>query len=103
LGWLHILKQDGVDTETKQRALEIIEHNALAQAQLIEDLLDVSRVITGKLRLNLTPVDLDESIEKAIEVVRPTQIHAIRWNGDNRNRSGRRQYKRGRPRYRTGH
>jgi CheY-like chemotaxis protein/two-component sensor histidine kinase len=53
------------------KALEIIERNARTQAQLIDDLLDVSRIITGKLRLDVRPVDPNSFIESAIEAVRP--------------------------------
>jgi CheY-like chemotaxis protein len=54
------------------RALETIERNAQAQAQLIEDLLDVSRIVSGKLRLEMRPVDIRDIVEEAIETVRPT-------------------------------
>ncbi len=69
IGWSHMLRRGTLDDATKSRALETIERNAKSQAQLIEDLLDVSRVITGKLRLNIGPVDLASVINAAIDSV----------------------------------
>jgi CheY-like chemotaxis protein len=60
-----------VDEATVRRALETIERNAHSQAQLVEDLLDVSRIITGKLRLNVRAVELVSVIELSIEAIRP--------------------------------
>ena len=57
LGWSRMLRTNRFDAETAAQALETIERNAKAQAQLIEDLLDVSRIITGKLRLDIRPVE----------------------------------------------
>ena len=54
------------------RALETIERNARSQAQLVDDLLDVSRIVTGKLRLDLRPVALAVAVETALDAVRPT-------------------------------
>ncbi len=71
LGWVQLLKGDGLDDDTTQRALEIIERNTNAQGQLIEDLLDLSRIISGKLRLELHPIDLEPSIQGALDAVRP--------------------------------
>jgi signal transduction histidine kinase len=71
LGWIHILRGGQLDAEAAARALEIIERNARSQNQLIEDLLDVSRIITGKLRLDVRPVDPAAIIESAIEAVLP--------------------------------
>lgn len=72
LGWASVLR-DGivVDEETRQQALATIERNCLAQAQLVDDLLDVSRIIAGRLRLEVRPVDLINVIEAAVDVVRP--------------------------------
>jgi signal transduction histidine kinase/ActR/RegA family two-component response regulator/PAS domain-containing protein len=70
LGWVKMLR-DGLAEEKRARALETIERNARAQAQLIEDLLDVSRIVSGKLRLDVEPVDLPLVIERAVETVRP--------------------------------
>ncbi len=70
LGWAHMLRTGQTKGEDG-RALETIERNARAQAQLIDDLLDVSRIITGKLRLDVRPVDPNFFIEAAVESVRP--------------------------------
>lgn len=72
LGWSHLLRTEQLDEEQVSRAFETIERNARAQAQLIDDLLDVSRIITGKLELRLSPVDLSPAIEAAIDSARPT-------------------------------
>jgi signal transduction histidine kinase/ActR/RegA family two-component response regulator len=69
IGWSHLLKSGNLDKATALRALETIDRNAKSQAQLIEDLLDVSRVITGKLRLNNEPVDIASVINAAIDSV----------------------------------
>ncbi|MBE9169230.1 PAS domain-containing protein [Pleurocapsales cyanobacterium LEGE 06147] len=70
LGWVQLLRRGKYDEQTIQRALEIIERNAKLQTQLIEDLLDVSRILRGKMVLNVCPVDLVSVIEGAIETVR---------------------------------
>ena len=71
LGWSRLLQSRKFDETTKARALETIERNAKLQSQLIEDILDVSRIIRGKLRLNINPIDLVSVIESAIDAVRP--------------------------------
>jgi PAS domain S-box-containing protein len=71
LGWATMLRSKQLDETTANRALETIERNARAQNQLINDLLDVSRIITGKLRLNVRPVVLVSVIEAAIDSIRP--------------------------------
>jgi PAS domain S-box-containing protein len=71
LGWARMLRADKLDGATSARALEAIERNAKSQAQLIEDLLDVSRIISGKLRLDVRSVELPLVIEAAIDAVRP--------------------------------
>jgi PAS domain S-box-containing protein len=70
LGWTTILRNTVIDKETRQRALETIERNARAQAQLIEDLLDVSRIVTGKLILEPTPVNLGSLIGSTLDSVK---------------------------------
>jgi PAS domain S-box-containing protein len=70
LGWLWWLRRGPVDEAVQARAIETVERNARAQAQLVEDLLDVSRIVTGKLRLDVRPVDLRTTIEAAIDSVR---------------------------------
>lgn len=71
LGWSQILRNRRLSEEKMALALETIERNARLQFQLIEDLLDVSRIITGKLRLNVTSVSLKKAIKEAIESIRP--------------------------------
>ena len=72
LGWSRLLSSGNLDTETSRKAIEIIDRNTRLQAQLIEDLLDISRIITGKLRLDLHVVPVRDVIERALELVRPT-------------------------------
>jgi PAS domain S-box-containing protein len=71
LGWTRLLQMKELDEATSMHALETVERNAKAQAQLIEDLLDVSRIITGKLRLDVRPLELVPIIEAAMDAVRP--------------------------------
>ena len=71
LGWTSLLRQSLRHPEA-ERALATIDRNARALVQLIEDLLDVSRVITGKLRLELRAVNLGRIVDAAVDVVRPT-------------------------------
>jgi signal transduction histidine kinase len=71
MGWAHVLGQSPGDKPTVQRAAEVVRQNAAAQAQLIEDILDVSRIVGGKLHLDTTAVDLKETIEAAIESLIP--------------------------------
>ncbi|MBD2503102.1 PAS domain S-box protein [Anabaena azotica] len=70
LGWSKLLRSREFDAATTDRALETIERNARLQTQLIEDLLDVSRILQGKLSLNVSPVSLPIVIEAAIDTVR---------------------------------
>src|SRR5437870_521787 len=72
LGWTQILRAKRLDEITTARAFEVIERNAKAQAELIEDMLDVSRIITGRLRLEMQPVRLSSAVEAALDSVRPT-------------------------------
>ena len=71
LGWSNMLLSGRLDGEARDRALETIHRNAQAQNQLISDLLDVSRIISGKLRLDLRTVDPAAIIEEAVEATRP--------------------------------
>ena len=71
LGWAQLLRGGNLEEGELERALETIERNARAQAQLIEDLLDISRIITGKLRLDVRPIELAGVIEAAVDSVRP--------------------------------
>ena len=69
LGWVRLLTAGMVDVSASARALEVIERNVKLLAQLIEDLLDVSRIVAGKLRLEMGPVDPVAVIESAIGAV----------------------------------
>jgi PAS domain S-box-containing protein len=70
-GWSSMLLAKSLDEETSRRAIEIINRNARAQAQIIEDILDVSRIITGKLRLDIQLINPCQVIESAVESARP--------------------------------
>ncbi len=70
-GWAHMLESGGLDPETQAKAVETINRNALLQTRLISDLLDVSRIVSGKLRLDLHPVDLPAVIQAALDTIRP--------------------------------
>ncbi len=70
LGWSKLLQTKKLDEKTIPQALKTIERNARLQAQLIEDLLDISRILQGKLSLNIYPVDLASVISAAMETVR---------------------------------
>ncbi|HEV2828096.1 MAG TPA: PAS domain S-box protein [Pyrinomonadaceae bacterium] len=71
IGWSRMLGSGRLDGENSKHALQVIERNAWAQKQIIEDILDVSRVITGKLQLNRGPVDLVAVVDAALDAVRP--------------------------------
>ena len=71
LGWSHLVRTGNLEAEQLSRAFETIERNARSQSQLIDDLLDVSRVITGKLQIEPRAVDLGAVVGAAIEAVRP--------------------------------
>jgi len=71
LGWVQMLSSGMLNPDQSRKAIGTIERNAKAQAQLIDDLLDISRIIAGKLRLEVGPVDLARVIEAALDVVTP--------------------------------
>ena len=73
LGWASMLRKGTLDAEGVERALEVIERNAAAEVRLVEDLLDVSRISSGKLRLNVHPVELADIVETAASSLR----HAV--------------------------
>jgi signal transduction histidine kinase/ActR/RegA family two-component response regulator len=72
LGWTQLLKRDQRDPEMLSEAISVIERNARAQTQLIEDLLDMSRIVSGNVRLDVQRVELSEIINAAMEGVKPT-------------------------------
>jgi signal transduction histidine kinase len=71
LGWARILQSSNLDKDTAKHAVETIYRNARVQAQLIDDLLDVSRIISGKLHLEPQPLEVAPAIQAAIDVVQP--------------------------------
>ncbi|MFP2911000.1 ATP-binding protein, partial [Pyxidicoccus sp. 3LFB2] len=71
LGWVQLLRSGSLPLERRERALETVERNARAQGQLIEDLLDVSRILSGKMKLDVAPVDVSTVVEQALDSVRP--------------------------------
>jgi signal transduction histidine kinase len=71
LGWAHLLKVNTPDEATLQRGLDTITRNATIQVQLIDDILDTARVMSGKLRIELEPVDLAEIVRAAVDSQRP--------------------------------
>ncbi|HYV10862.1 MAG TPA: PAS domain S-box protein [Pyrinomonadaceae bacterium] len=72
LGWASMIRNGEVEGSNASRAIETIERNARSQARLIDDLLDVSRIITGNLRLDLHPLNLGPIVESALDALRPT-------------------------------
>ena len=71
VGWSRLLRTGQLDKEGTAHAVDVIERNAAAQRQIIEDLLDVSSIVTGKLRINTQPIDVLLIIHGAIDAVRP--------------------------------
>jgi len=71
MGWTRILRAETTDRQKTAHGLEVIERNLLAQTKLIDDLLDMSRIITGKIRLAVGPMHLARIIEAALEAMRP--------------------------------
>ncbi|RYX86670.1 response regulator [bacterium] len=81
LGWANLLRTSQLDLDTQKKGLETIERNAHSQAQLINDLLDVSRILTGKLRMEMQTVELADVVERAINTVLPSaQAKSIHIN-----------------------
>ena len=71
VGWARLLRSGQLDSSNLAHAFEVIERNAWSQKQIIEDMLDVSRIITGKLRIGLVPFELISVVRAAMDVVRP--------------------------------
>ena len=85
LGWARIIRGGKLDPARFIRGLDVIERNGRAQAAIIDDILDVSRIITGKLRLELDAIDLPAVVQAAIDTVRPAaDAKSIRldWNSE---------------------
>ncbi|HSD47212.1 MAG TPA: ATP-binding protein, partial [Pyrinomonadaceae bacterium] len=72
LGWARLLEDGALDPEMTQQAVDTIWRNAKAQAQIVDDILDVSRIITGNLYIDLHPIEVTPVVQNAINVVRPT-------------------------------
>ena len=70
-GWVAMLRTGSLDGERQAHALKVIERNARAQARVVDDLLDMSTIIRGRMRLDRSPVDLAQVIRSAIDMVRP--------------------------------
>jgi PAS domain S-box-containing protein len=71
LGWARLLQTGGLDEAARQRALDVIIRNTATQTQLVEDLLDLSRVVTGRMRLSFEPCELTALVAEAVDAVRP--------------------------------
>jgi PAS domain S-box-containing protein len=69
LGWMELLRGEESDEKLREQAYDVIERNARSQSQIVNDLLDVSRIITGKLKLELRPIDLVVVVQSALETV----------------------------------
>lgn len=83
MGWSNLLLHNEVEPSRHRQAIETIARNADSQAQLIDDLLEVSRIITGKVRLDFSPCELQPVMEAAVESVRPTaEIKSVRLQID---------------------
>jgi PAS domain S-box-containing protein len=70
-GWARMLQSSSMDETTQARALDAIVRSASAQSRLVEDLLDLSRIVTGRMRLELEPYDMRAVVEAALDTVRP--------------------------------
>jgi signal transduction histidine kinase len=73
-GWTHLLKRGKLSETDRARGLDIIQRNAEAQRAIIDELLDISRIVTGKLKLEAKPVELGGVIDAAIDAVRPAAV-----------------------------
>jgi PAS domain S-box-containing protein len=71
LGWANLVQQTGYELETMRRAFEVVERNANIQNQIISDILDVSRIITGKINLRREPLEITGIIQAAVDTLRP--------------------------------
>ena len=74
IGWIQMLRLHRDDNGLRERALDVIERNARAQTQIVADLLDVSRIITGKLRLRMSRVDLSDVVRAGCESLQPSMV-----------------------------
>ena len=74
LGWVTLIRGERLDKESKERALETVERNVRAQKKLVDDLLDISSIVTGNFSLDIEPTDIFYLIESAVESVRPEAV-----------------------------
>ena len=74
MGWIAMLRQDVLDAAGRERAMEVIDRNLRSQQQLIADILDVSQIIRGQLRLDMRPVDVVQAVSAAVDAVEPTAM-----------------------------
>ena len=74
MGWVSMLRQNALDATGRDRAMEVIDRNLRSQQQLIADILEVSQIIRGQLRLTMQPVDVVQAVGAAIESVAPTAV-----------------------------
>jgi PAS domain S-box-containing protein len=72
LGWTRMLQSGSLPEDKRERALETIERNARVQVAMIEDVLDVARITSGKLRLDVAPIEVAQVVDAAIDTIRPT-------------------------------
>jgi signal transduction histidine kinase/CheY-like chemotaxis protein len=83
LGWTRLLKSGALPAAKQAKAVDVIERNARTQARLVDDLLDVSRIIAGKLRLESRPVDFAAAVGAAVEALRPAaEDKALHFEAD---------------------
>ena len=71
VGWVHIARRHAGDNPELSRSLDTIERNVRAQTQIVNDLLDMSRIMTGQVRLDMQTIDLRDAVWNAVEAVRP--------------------------------
>jgi PAS domain S-box-containing protein len=71
LGYARMLRTGAVPAERRTRAIETIERNATSLTQIVEDVLDISRIVSGKIRLNVQPVELADTVRNAVDAVTP--------------------------------
>jgi PAS domain S-box-containing protein len=74
LGWASLLREDDLEADQRQRGIDSIERNARSLSQLIDDLLDVSRIVSGKVKLDVRPVRMGGVVEAAVESMRPAAL-----------------------------
>src|SRR6185436_19187140 len=72
LGYARMLRSGIVAPDKKDKAIETIERNATSLTQIVEDVLDISRIVSGRIRLNVQPVEFPDIVRNAVDAVRPT-------------------------------